>query len=622
MTFEYVPGALFPADHAGLGLYIRYGRTNVDAVTLVQRSHQHCWLKCPDRELLIVNDSNQSQAWRPIDGSWDEYLSFNPFTSTANDFGFDWIMENYFQHQSTRYSLPIRKPGFPRPSFKVMSDSGGFQLGARVVYLDPAKVQLFYNDHVDVGVVLDLPSIGTHNNTDLLIELAKIQRRNTEVMLRYKAPGVRLMNVFHGLSQDHKRRFRNIVEVEGINAVSISDIYNKNIHAGIRSVWDILLTGTQYDHYHLLGIYNIAILPLFIRLANLPRFQKILFTSDASTHLQSANSRLFHIQRAIDRPMERLRTGVLSSRNHCRPLTDFNTLPCACPVCSRLRYSSIFTVMKGAASTFLLMMHNAFVTVNYVHDMNQLAATLDWVDYRNLVADQLKNHKSAIKDSLSALDYLRELSELGPDKADKRYHYYLVENMFGKYQGAAILGKDLIDSDNNGDGDQTGPKVDTLAAAAVGVSPETLGVSPDIYKKSLRESMMLYTDPPPQSVLDKLHGRKIDKAELMLFLEKQAPAYSRTKRGSGDQQRKNRNVRRKLRQSGHADRHTKLLDKMKKQKEKAERNLVLGGPSGKVVKLPVRRPVRRINPSDIPPWEDLPDEKPLVPTLRSVAISE
>jgi hypothetical protein len=241
----------------------------------------------------------------------------------------------------------------------------------------------------------------------------------------HKGKNLDLINIVHGRNIKDYREYHKIVYNENLKRICIADSYRGDIISGVADTSCFISEHNEtYKHFHLLGVYNLKVLTALFRLNKLGIAN--LVTSDSSTHIQSAMGKLYHHQSNAHSPEERMIYGV-SYRAKVKEVTPHRHLPCSCPVCSRLKYVDILSVLTGALPPFLLMNHNMFEIDRYVKMMNDLSDQMDDKQWRDLVKDQLRGDNQS-RATLKALDFLEALAQDGVDKARKKFSAYLSEN--------------------------------------------------------------------------------------------------------------------------------------------------------------------------------------------------
>lgn len=424
-AYAFCPAAVDYTSHAGLGIYIAYKRNKHNSIRVREVMPNHAWIECPDRDIVLVRDSHKETGYRPLDCNFDEYVDFDVFKpSVAKAFGLDIFMTNS-HHSEKQHTAKIRRAGRAADNhIDILTDSGGFQIiMQKVDYIDPIELVKHYNLNSDIGMVLDIPTF-LSSNSDHLIRAAKIQAANTQLMMDNKRESLELMNVVHGYTKQGIRKVRAIVEREDITRLAIPGTADDNsLLSALDLTLDVMMTGQKYEHYHCLGIYNIPHMLPMILAANMPQFEGRRITSDASTHLQSANNKIYHTQHTMYSPARRIRLGDLSTK----PAVDHH-LPCSCPVCASIKYTDVLSVLDGALFKHTLAVHNMWEITRYSKMMNEFASTLPFKDFREVCRRQLANHDMK-EQSLTTLDFVHDIGRIGIKDARLKYRAYMNSEM-------------------------------------------------------------------------------------------------------------------------------------------------------------------------------------------------
>jgi hypothetical protein len=297
-------------------------------------------------------------------------------------------------------------------------------MAQKTEFIDPYEVTKWYNENTDLGIVLDIPASGV--GEDILKRSAKVQRANTKVMLAEKEKHVELINVVHGNNIDAYKKFFDIVHDDEVNRLCMANAYSG--HA-VNAVGDMLSmfmdkdVMKHYKHYHILGVYNVSVIPLYIWLANHSMKDKLI-TSDASSYLYSALGHHVYLQRTPLHPPEPLAFGYDSGVRHSNP---HRQLSCCCPVCKTVKYSDIFGMLSGGTLSFVLAHHNIYENCRYAAMMDDYARQLPPAEYREMMRKQLESHNSRDA-TLQAFDFIQKAETDGIKAARSRYAYYFTDN--------------------------------------------------------------------------------------------------------------------------------------------------------------------------------------------------
>ena len=421
-TFHYIPSGVFYENHSGIGIYVKYKpKRTSKSITIKEYNSTHVWLQCPDRDIVLVYKMHQDHVWIPSD--FDEYVHCAPThlrTSYTQDL--PGYMINYHQqegkglHKSPRYRRNGLGIGEREPY--IISDSGGFQIISGIAdFINPKELALWYNDNVDMGMVLDLPL--NLLDTSYLKRVAKIQKANTDMMLENLSDKVSLLNIYHGLTDEGYRAYANIVKDERIDRLAISSSYLLTTLKAVDRVANIISEHPDYKQYHILGVSNILQVILFMRMGALGIAEYL--TSDSSSWIQNGVAKKYIVNASPSEVFKVIEFG--DKENFPNP---YSLLPCTCPVCSAIKYSDVLRTLGGTVTPFLVCYHNFWMYNNYFQQMEYYTQTLDTVDLKDLMQWQFKGkHPTIANESIRGLDYLDSVVELGVKEARKKYRPYL-----------------------------------------------------------------------------------------------------------------------------------------------------------------------------------------------------
>lgn len=415
--FEYVPAGVFTPNHGGLAIYIKY-KKNPNNITQVSISSRHVHFQCPDRDLYMVGSTHMSQPFPPP-FDFDEIVNINPCWPVNNG-DITAYMLNYTQYIGKEaYSPKTRMHGkLPGHDQMIISDSGGFQIrNERLNFINPKHLVEWYNDNVDVGIVLDIPA-GDMCWEGMYEMMAKAQERSTAVMMEYKKPELDLMNVLHGNSHESYALYRSIVERPDIDRVCLGGLYHGSIMQSIDTATRIIQTGQQYKHYHFLGISNIRQLFPIIRMA--AKGMAPLITSDSSTWLQEGLNKGYYVWPAVDQPPRYYKIGEKSNRPNSGKI-----LPCSCPVCQAVKYQDVFACFQGNMLSFVMAMHNMHAFTSLTRAMYDIMCDASVKDIKDLVRSMFTTRSNGRDEVLSCFDYIEYAASEGQEAAARRLSYFL-----------------------------------------------------------------------------------------------------------------------------------------------------------------------------------------------------
>lgn len=420
--YQFINAAFNWKSFAGMGIYVRY-KAGPNKITVRRFEGQVVLIDCPDRQLLMVKDANAENGtvpWSIGACSFDEYVDLNMWEPhVAKAFGIQSFMTNYLYTEQS-FCPNNRIMGRPKDAPLVVTDSGGFQMVMqKVEYINPLHLVDHYNRNVDIGVVLDVPTMGIVDDKTQK-RAGKVQALNTDLMMKNKRADLQLMNVMHGHNEEQRITFREIVERPDITKVCIGGSPDATITSSTDMIAWYMLTGQKYDQYHALGVYQPpSMLPL-ARLANIPQFEGLV-TSDASTALQSANHKMYHKQQEQFGPMCRI---MLGDKNNVPSTMSF--LPCQCPVCATIKYADVLAVLDSGMIRHMLFLHNVWEIQRFSHVVNDMARETSEKEYRLFTKAVLKNSTDRLKATLQAIDYVEVVGKSGLEEARRRFKASIV----------------------------------------------------------------------------------------------------------------------------------------------------------------------------------------------------
>jgi queuine/archaeosine tRNA-ribosyltransferase len=414
--FHYVPAALSYVTHGGAGIYVRHGNTGATSCSLIEKTGTRERIRCPDRDLLIVRDDHHDWAHRPINENYDEFISLSPFFPSV-ELGTDYFMVNYVQMAVGDKFSGLNTP--PKRKVQVIADSGGFQMGRGVVdYIDPVAMAKWYNNNANIGMVLDIPP-GT-DNVDYVKRLASLQARNTKILMEHKSKDVTLWNVVHGWTTKMRKMYRDKVDRDDLlDGLAVPGMYSTSFLNGVHFFLHEIYHGRKYRNYHALGVTNfMQLIPLML-IGKLKMVESI--TSDSSTAVQAGGRKEYCL----------FKNGTLT-RLTCKELqphlNPYRLLPCACAICSRLKYADVFRLTDSLAGANALKMHNQFTIGAYISELDHNVSNLSDRDLRVYLRKFGK--RNTYDEMLRAIDYVQAVKVDGFEKANKQFRYYLSPTLF------------------------------------------------------------------------------------------------------------------------------------------------------------------------------------------------
>lgn len=427
-SYRFVPAAYYASNAAGIGMYVRYRRSDVRSVVRKSQDARHIWLQMPDREVMLVRMTHE-QPFYPSEGNFDEFVNLSLYQEqSASDLGFNYYMTNYTDYLGKEHQSPHnRRARQAVPGISIISDSGGFQfLTGKLDYLNPRGLVDWYNTNADIGIVLDMPVASKVQDPGLHLKLAKLQAQNTKLMMDRAVPGLEFMNVVHGTTAEAKIRFHDKVVHPKIRRLAIGGSYFDTVMSSIANV--LLLherIGSHYQHYHFLGITNLFQVLTYMRMAHLKLLPFV--TSDSSTYYQKGASKEYLIQTRMTSNISHLNIGQRDNVT-----TPHSVLPCSCPMCSRLRYTDALSNYGGSAISSATAFHNAWRYNEYLKAMEE-QITLPLPQLAKLLTQQL-GKRASLAEGIKTLQFVDEVAQSSLAKAMKKFGYFL--NLTGMNEGS------------------------------------------------------------------------------------------------------------------------------------------------------------------------------------------
>ena len=427
--YSFVAAATLYRSFAGLTVYVKY-KSGSNTIKVKRRGTGYLWLECPDRELVIVKNSYNVDAFYPWANSFDEAYDFNLFNDkAAKALEIEYIMTN-FAHSAATKNPRITARTDPSQRIQVLSDSGGLQLSRDVAALiHPERLIEFYNNNVDAGMVLDIPLVV--QDSKIAERAARLQKRNTDIMLA-GSKGVELINIFHGHSDHDRQVYREIVEDERINRVAMAALHRQGLLTCVDTVYRTIYgSKKRYNQYHALGVYISAYIPLFVKIANTGE-NPIHLTSDSTSHIQSASNKAYHFQFDIYHNSKRIPIGSRGSIPNSQKI-----FPCQCPVCKTLKYMDVLAFGENSFTLELLSIHNAIEMTRYAKQLQEACRSMSSREFNQLVVTQLKRNPE-LAEVKQCLDFIDIHAEHGIKAARKKYEPFLNRGRVAKNSNAVV----------------------------------------------------------------------------------------------------------------------------------------------------------------------------------------
>ncbi len=435
MGLSFVNAGLAVQPNTNMGLYIKYVKS--DKFEVISEDCRHCHLRCPDREIYISINGMREYA-NPMAMGFDEYVDLNAFSEKYRQDFVDKYMINFVDCQTPETRIE-RKFG---NGSEIYCDSGGFQIAmGRTTVINPIELVKFYNKNVDLGMVLDIPDYNDGNPfpDEFIEDLAIIQKRNTDYMLKYKEGNCELINIIHGSTPKQKLDYLEKVHDDRIDRLAIPSVGIAMTVPRLDLIIELCKKAKELGHYkhlHVLGTFNKGVILTLAKLANskIKEVEGIDFTTDASSALQNSVNLTYEKNISIWRGLDEF--SILDKErfikiDHCKSLykgglgkfNEYAELPCNCPVCQKIKYSYVLRNIRGGYMRNLVFLnHNMKECSNYVYMVDKFAKNLGWKEYLNFVKS-LQDSDST--DTVTCIKYLECVEKKGLEAARESFKRYL-----------------------------------------------------------------------------------------------------------------------------------------------------------------------------------------------------
>jgi hypothetical protein len=426
VTLHYVPAGAYPNYTSSSLIYWRKLPVNEHDFS---KPAEGFWMekesafrvRAADRELLICTRPDR---WRPClhDYSWEG--CFNTSLYQKGGLGERYIKHALFSaHNCFKTQLWTRN-FLTSDHVKIMADSGGAQVKARVTpYIDPKEVIKWSNHVADYVMSVDLcPSAPDVMFNDVVKACAKIQKQNNEVFKKYKKDSLKLINVIHGHTLEQQMDFwKRVRDPEFVGWAAGPDNWNSPLSWIQALMIPMIPTINALKHgeqlpkeseiFHLFGCTGRSTVPM---LAWVGKFVPTL-TVDSTSWLYAARTKTMEVQT----PSGALR--AFSSGASGGRLTKYQPIACSCEICSIVRYSAIYDMDERLRMTGLLGFHNLISMANYITTWNRAAETMTKTEYCDNIDRYLR--KSKALENRTVIDYVETVVEEGVEKASKYKTY-------------------------------------------------------------------------------------------------------------------------------------------------------------------------------------------------------
>jgi len=385
MSFKWVPANATPST-LDLDLYITYEKNKVKEPTAkgegktIHGGYKRSIIKCPDRTLILATNPNN----RPLDTSFDEHLSLSAFrdNNPFDEIGIGLVC-------SAINPTLSKNPIIPPKNHILIGDSGGFQIASgKKDYVDPYEIinWMNINNITDAASIDIFPRYNPHDGRIIeeLVAGAKITRDNNAIYKRYRRDGLRIINVIHGATAPQQRFWANTVADDDLESWAVGSD-SKSIYVQLSGV-AVLRDMFPKKHYHIFGVSSTEI---SLVLCWLGKYVPLL-TSDSTTHFRGA----------VNKEVPFMDIHGVVSRKHVGNKGSFvksGVLPSSCPVCSRVKYLSVFGMDAKYKVDRLSTWHSMFVMTRQTNYWNAVAENSSSEEYKQAIAHALKTDAGSVR---------------------------------------------------------------------------------------------------------------------------------------------------------------------------------------------------------------------------------
>lgn len=422
--YEYVPAALDSLAKGSM-IGVKFNKRDLskththDTTYKVERHGPTTVIKMVDREVHFLKNSDDYTT-RLNSFDYDVLVDSDLFMNKGllSELGYNYAMVNThavpLKYHHLDYAHERSKSKVPWP--EVIADSGGFQIRTGVHgFLSPEETVKIQNKVCSVGIALDIPFPVTHKDeVSLFRRAALVQRANNEVYKKHKSKGLEIMNVIHGPNFHLLDRYREVIEDESIDRVSIGGVRKLELTPLIFRLLNVILKGKKYKHYHALGVSGIErwVLLCYIAQQNIAE----LITSDSTTYMKNGfNMQYFEPNRLC---------YTRDIRSNLPKVEQYRRLTCSCPICSTIGYSAPVIDRAVTDGSRAVTLHNTFVSRDYLAEIYEVAS-LPCKELLAYLKPRMSTAKlQTVQVSLAAVDMALQESL---DKAAAKFSPYLLQ---------------------------------------------------------------------------------------------------------------------------------------------------------------------------------------------------
>lgn len=440
-TVSFVSAGYQATPYCNTGLYIKYGIFG--KFEMISEGANHAHMILPDREIYLGVNNLRSPSNQFLN-DFDEYVDLN---CLGENYG-NTIIKNYMFNYTDTGGVEKGLNKNKNRGANVFCDSGGFQIAmGRSTIINPIDLVKYYNKNCNLGMVLDIPDYNGGNPfpDEMIDDLATIQKRNTDYMLKYIEEGTELINIIHGSTFNQKINYLKKVHDDRIHRLAIPSVGIPMDLPRLNLILELCKTCKElgnYHHLHLLGTFNKGVIYILAKLAHckIPEVQGLDFTVDASTPLQNMKNLTFAKNITVwdgfqefnpynNEHFKQLDFARAKYEGGMGKFNEYAYLPCNCPICSRLKYAYVLRNLRGGTMrNAVFLNHNSYETASYVRMMDKMAENLSDKEYLNYIGTI---QDSDCSDAVLCLKFIHHVEKVGLDKAREDYKNYLIEKDFG-----------------------------------------------------------------------------------------------------------------------------------------------------------------------------------------------
>ena len=255
---------------------------------------------------------------------------------------------------------------------EIIGDSGGFQIMAQGVDINPSDVINWQNDVCDIGFTLDIPPFNIKTNTFVRgEEFDKCMRRsndNANVMMENKAENLKLYLVIQGSNYQERQKWLEdgIKEHDDWDGYAISPKPLGNPRAMVDSIY--FAYENNLKNIHLLGQGSKTAFEIIVYFSKYFSSVKI----DSSSHTAGGRFRSYYLPY--------LNSKITLNEKNSKVI---KSLPCDCDVCRRIDDMSVFG-LKTSVPGFLINSHNLCQFNRYIDMLKSLVN--DEKTYKSIIS--------------------------------------------------------------------------------------------------------------------------------------------------------------------------------------------------------------------------------------------